>query len=144
MDLRTYRKRGLGTYADIAKRTGVSLASISFIASRKRKPSQRLAEAIERATGGHVKAAGLRRNTNLPAVPGSPHPPVPTGAVGEPTFERDRSEADQVDAVRSTSPAIADHAGNGRDQADRTASDQADRNQTNDAARLSVSAERQP
>jgi hypothetical protein len=77
MDLSGYRKQFRVPFLSIAKSTGVSAATITLIAKGRRRPSQELADKIELATGGHVRAADLRNG--LPAAPRAA-PPVPPGA----------------------------------------------------------------
>jgi DNA-binding XRE family transcriptional regulator len=79
MDLRSYRNELKTPFAHIARSVGVSAASITLIAKGRRRPSQKLADAIERVTGGHIRAVDLRHDTNLPAA-SRVAPPVPPGA----------------------------------------------------------------
>jgi DNA-binding transcriptional regulator YdaS (Cro superfamily) len=119
MDLRSYRKHA--SFGSIARATGVTTTTISLIASGKRTPSAALASRIELACGGHVRATELRRVSD------------PSSRPIEPRASR------ELPAVDARNPAD-----NGHDCAADSVSERDESDQTNDATRLSVSAERRP
>jgi hypothetical protein len=71
MDLPTYKRAFRVKYRTIAEACGVTPATISFIASGHRRPSQALADKIELACGGYVRAAELRHDATEPFPAGN-------------------------------------------------------------------------
>lgn len=62
MDLREYLFRNRLTVTEFAKKINYGRTYINEIVSGNRTPGRKLAEAIEKATDGHVKAADLLKN----------------------------------------------------------------------------------
>jgi DNA-binding transcriptional regulator YdaS (Cro superfamily) len=113
MDLRSYKRAFRRTYRSVAQAVGVSQATISYIVSGQHRPSQRLADAIEAATDGHVRAADLRalpqrRGRRAAAAPVCPtcgsmlRDPSPSIAQPESSIEPRGDTAADADGIEAT------------------------------------------
>jgi hypothetical protein len=102
MDLPTYKRAFRVKYLTIARAVGVTPATISFIASGHRRPSQKLADKIELATDRQVSAAELRREPQSESADQKPNRAGgPTAPNGGPIATEPNRAADHP----------ADHAG---------------------------------
>ena len=61
MSLKTYLGDDRGRAAALAEKAGISKSHLSLIKNGRRKASWPMAKAIEKATGGKVKAVSLLR-----------------------------------------------------------------------------------